>query len=101
MPAGSISPGGGWASGARDAVDIQPRDRDPCDLARRAANVSELISASPAELTPWNQGEKTEMVICLTSAVEAVLYVAEVTAKDRIKALRCFISRKCPCWSSL
>lgn len=30
-------------------MDIQPRDRDPFDLARRAANASELISASPAE----------------------------------------------------
>ncbi|KAK2845117.1 hypothetical protein Q5P01_011776 [Channa striata] len=40
-------PAGG--GGSRDGVDIQPRDRDPFDLARRAANVSELISTSPAE----------------------------------------------------
>lgn len=37
-------------------MDIQPRDCDPFDLARRAANVSELISASPAECTAhWDQ----------------------------------------------
>lgn len=54
VPAGPIGPKGGQGftpggGGARDEVDIQPRDRDPFDLARRAANVSELISASPAE----------------------------------------------------
>lgn len=54
MPAGPIAPKGGLGftargGGARDGVDIQPRDHDPFDLARRAANVSELISASPAE----------------------------------------------------
>lgn len=65
MPAGPIGPKGGLGftlggGGARDGVDTHPRDRDPFDLARRAANVSELISASPAELalsllTLWNQ----------------------------------------------
>lgn len=58
VPAGPIGPRGGWAlqqegGGARDGVDIQPRDHDPFDLARRAANVSELISASPAEYLAW------------------------------------------------
>lgn len=50
-------------------MDIQPRDRDPFDLARRAANVSELISASPAEhtrslLTLWNQVLEEIQKIC-------------------------------------
>lgn len=56
-PQGGVGGGGaeGWSS-----VDVQPRDCDPSDLARRAANVSELISASPAELTLWNQAEAPE-----------------------------------------
>lgn len=54
VPAGPIGPKGGLGfipggGGGRAGVDIQPRDRDPFDLARRAANASELISASPAE----------------------------------------------------
>lgn len=32
-------------------MDVQPRDRDPSDLARRAANASELISGYPSTLT--------------------------------------------------
>lgn len=31
--------------GQRDGVDTHPRDRDPVDLARRAANVWKLIRA--------------------------------------------------------
>lgn len=65
VPAGPIGPKGGLGftavgGGASDGVDVQLRDRGPSDLARRAANVSELISASPAEypahcLALWNQ----------------------------------------------
>lgn len=55
MPAGPKGPKGGQGfipggGGARAGVDVQPRDRDPFDLARRAANASELISTSPAQL---------------------------------------------------
>lgn len=32
-------------------MDVQPRDRDPSDLARRAANASELISGYPSTPT--------------------------------------------------
>lgn len=54
MPAGPKGPKGGQGfipggGGARAGVDVQPRDRDPFDLARRAANASELISTCPAQ----------------------------------------------------
>lgn len=58
VPAGPPGPQGGaglygeGGGGTRAGVDVQPRDRDPSDLARRAANASELISASPAEPPP-------------------------------------------------
>jgi len=45
VPAGPVGPKGGGRGGG--GVDVQLRHRDPSDLARRAANVSELISASP------------------------------------------------------
>ena len=35
------------SGGGEGGVDVQPRDRDLCDLARRAANVSGLISQFP------------------------------------------------------
>lgn len=53
VPAGPIGPRGwpGFVPGrGGPAVDVQPRDRDPSDLARRAANASELISGYPSTL---------------------------------------------------